>query len=216
MANAKSTGARDPGVKVTKRPKRDPKPVTRHSKPVTQSVHRGMTVEQIVGLYPQATTTLALYGLHCFGCSAGGIEALEEGCRGHGFTEEEIDALVADLNDDIASQPARPETLTITGDAAEKLAAIAASEGRSDEGLVVEADETGGFFLEFRKDIERGEKEFAPESGPKIRIFASALTLQRIGGSTIDFRDGRFKLDVESPHACACGKGECGCEQADS
>lgn len=37
-------------------------------------------------------------GLHCIGCHAAPFESLEEGCRAHGMSEQEIDKLIRELN----------------------------------------------------------------------------------------------------------------------
>jgi hypothetical protein len=48
---------------------------------------------------------------------------------------------------------------------------------------------------------------------PDLILITNSETLGRIGGSTIDFRDGRFKLDVPSSAQCACKDGgACSCK----
>ena len=37
-------------------------------------------------------------GLHCIGCSASQFENLEQGCKGHGMSDEEISELIKKLN----------------------------------------------------------------------------------------------------------------------
>jgi len=37
-------------------------------------------------------------GLHCIGCFASQFENLEQGCKGHGMSDEEIDKLIKNLN----------------------------------------------------------------------------------------------------------------------
>ena len=80
------------------------------------------------------------------------------------------------------------------------------------QGLSVQANRDGSFYMEFREKIGEGEKEFMHAEVPEIKIWASILTLQRIGGATITVKDGKFKLEVEGGR-CG-GKGdECGCEK---
>ncbi len=173
-------------------------------------IHKHMTVADVVTLLPEAEKILAEYGLHCFNCSIGGVEMLEDGCKMHGFEDEEIDELVSDLNDLINAQPERTQTLTITAPAARAIRGIAGKEGRTGQGLVVTADGRGGFCLEFRADAAEDERIFQNNEEPDVKIFASALTLNRIGGATIDFRDERFKLDLPED-GCACGNGQNAC-----
>ena len=37
-------------------------------------------------------------GLHCIGCFASQFENLEQGCKGHSMSDEEIDELIKKLN----------------------------------------------------------------------------------------------------------------------
>lgn len=200
-------GVSAPGIKVTKRPqKRSAK-----SKKSEQVVSRDWTVAEIVGQYPQTVEVLSEYGLHCFGCHVSALESIEEGCRGHGFPEEDITLLIEDINDAIENMPVRPQTLLLTKDAAIGIREIAKGEEIKDQGLSVQANKDGSFYMEFRGAIEEGEKEFHNEEVPDVRIWASILTLQRIGGATITFKEGKFKLEVGE--GCCGGKGECGCEK---
>ena len=139
---------------------------------------------------------MAEWGLHCFGCQVGGTETLEEGCRIHGFSGEDIELLVIDINETINEQPPKPQELFITAPAAEQIRVIAAEQGEAGNILSVQAEKDGSFFLEFREKPEEMEKMFWNDAAQDIIISASPLTLQRIGGSTIDYRDGRFALDA--------------------
>lgn len=182
-------------------------------------IGKNMPIMEIVTLIPEAKTVLAEYGLHCFSCAGSQYELLGEGCATHGFSGEEIDALVDDLNDMLERMPTRPETLTLTRDAARAIRKIAKEDPearttlkKTTIGLAVIADASGGFCMEFRPKPERGEKAFGHPEEPSVSIFASALTLRRIGGAVIDFREGRFKLDLaeDAPQPpCDCSHGSC-------
>lgn len=208
-------GVHEPGIRVTKRPQKSEK----RAVPKKEHVTKSMTVSDIITQYPQATEIMAEYGLHCFSCSVNELESVEEGCLGHGFSQEDIENLVTDINLMIDEMPPRPQTLTVTESAAIQIGTIAKAEGKEKEGLSVLADEHGGFFMEFRLEPERGDKTFHNEKVPHVKIFASPLTLQRIGGATIDFREDRFKLDIEEvTSGCACGGncssgGTCNCKK---
>ncbi len=178
------------------------------------SITSDMRVLDIITLCPESESILAEYGLHCFHCSANAEETLADGCAVHGFDEEEIAELVDDINQLIRDLPPRPEVLTVTKPAAEAIRGIADAEGRLGQGLAVIADGRGGFCLEFQDSASDDDKTFAHADVPDVRLFASSLSLKRIGGSIIDFRDGKFKLDMPeeaASKACACG-GKCGCD----
>ncbi|TSC80475.1 MAG: hypothetical protein G01um101425_129 [Candidatus Peregrinibacteria bacterium Gr01-1014_25] len=170
-----------------------------------------MRVQEIITILPEAEPVLARYGLHCFACDYSDIETLEDGCASHGFPAEDIAMLVGELNELLRARPARSQTLNVTQPAAEHLRAIAEAEQRLSQALEVVADGHGGFCMEFRADIPAEALVFS-HSAVDLTIIALPLTLARIGGATIDFREGRFKLDLPEERGC-CGKKseECGC-----
>ncbi len=140
----------------------------------------------------------------------------------HGFSSEDLNDLVTDLNVMIDDTPVRPQMLTLTKDAALQLKTILEAEGKAGWGLGVGLDANGGFSMELMEKADNTDRTFGCEDVPGISIFASPVTLFSIGGATIDFRDGRFKLDLpedltkkktccQGKDACECGGGECGC-----
>ncbi|MBI1812448.1 DUF1858 domain-containing protein [Candidatus Peregrinibacteria bacterium] len=191
--------------------KRKKSVTSKKKSPGSDAIHRDMPVADIVALCPEAQTILAEYGLHCFGCAGSALETLKDGCRGHGFSDEDIDELVDDIGQLVAAMPSKPAALTLTLSAARAIRDVAEKEGRGGEGLCVIADGQGGFCMEFRKESEGDEKVFTNREEPDVRIFASSLTLKRIGGATIDFREGRFKLDLLDH--CDCAAGSCSCAE---
>lgn len=154
-----------------------------------------MRVADLIALVPQAERVLAEYGLHCVHCSIGGLEMLGDGCRLHGFGDEEIAELVDDLNALLKEMPARPATLTVTASAARAIGDVREDEGKESRMLVVTTDGQGGFCLEFADEAPQDHRAFAADEGD-VTVLASPLTLRRIGGAVIDYREGRFKLDL--------------------
>lgn len=172
-----------------------------------------MRVSDIVALLPEAALLLATYGLHCSGCNQNQYETLEEGCQSHGFSDEEIDMLVRDLNTSLRDLPRRPQTLTITAEARAAIAPLLPADQTAYGGFLVLMDEQG-FCMEYAKTAPDGTKTFFAQGKAVMRFFASKETLSRIGGATIDHREGRFKLDLPSPEqgaACPCKGGRCTC-----
>jgi hybrid cluster-associated redox disulfide protein len=191
------------------------------------AIRRDMPIAEIVTLCPEAKSVLAEYGLHCFSCAASEFETLEEGCLGHGYEAEDVDELVDDLNAMIERMPARPQLLTLTVSAAQAIRKVAEDDEDAKKemrdgnvGLAVIAEAGGGFCMEFRAAAQDGEEQFGNAEEPSVKLFASVLTLKRIGGGTIDFRDGRFKLDLpedakagcDCGGSCSCSGGGCGCK----
>lgn len=177
-------------------------------------IRKDMRVSEIVALLPESESLLAEYGLSCFSCSANAYETLHEGCSSHGFSDEDINDLTADLNILLSQRPERPQTLTVTKEAAEQLKTILTEQGTLANGLTVGLDENSGFCME-SSEKPADAKTFLNDAVPELKIHAAVVTLKRIGGATIDFREGRFKLDLpedQTKKACACkGEGECKC-----
>ncbi len=177
-------------------------------------ITRDMKMSDIIALVPDAAGILSEYGLHCFSCSLNTLDTLEQGCILHGFSSETVDALVDDINDAITEGSSRPMEITITKDAAESLSTLAEQEGHAGDPLIVTLDERGSFCMEFANEDPEDHYMFIHSDVSSIRVFASALTLFRIGGSTIDFREGRFKLDLpeDSSKGSCCQEGACACD----
>ena len=171
-----------------------------------------MRVLEVIALFPQAADIMQEYGLHCFSCKLGGVETLEEGCRTHGMSEELIEELIDDINTAIAKTPDREWTLTVTPEASKGIQEITKAEDREGQVLRIAVDGQGGFCLEFASEPEEFDKIFFCEKYPDVHVCASSLALQRVGGGTVDMRDGRFKLDLPDADDC-CEKGNCGCKK---
>lgn len=188
------------------------RPAKRQEKP--NPIRADMLVSEIIGFLPEAGPLLGEYGLHCFSCTHNTRETLADGCASHGFDADEVSALVRELNILHAERPPRPQILTITLEAARGLQQVMAAEGKSDHVLFVSLDEGGSFCLEFAPTTPAGAKIFTHREVPEVIVAALTETLDRIGGATIDHRDGRFKLDLPEAAArpaCGCSGGRCSC-----
>jgi Fe-S cluster assembly iron-binding protein IscA len=167
-----------------------------------------MRVSDILTILPEAEGLFAQYGLHCNGCSIAGAETLADATNMHSMKEEEINDLLTDLHILLARRPARLQTITVTADAATALGNILATEGKAGWVLHVGVDEAGGFNMEIVKKALPDDHLFTQSD---VTVSASSLTLATIGGSTIDYREGRFKLDLPAV-APAGAKAGCACE----
>lgn len=56
-------------------------------------------IAEVVEKYPEGAEVLLDFGVGCVGCYVSEFETLEQGILGHGFSEEELDQVVADLNE---------------------------------------------------------------------------------------------------------------------
>lgn len=183
-----------------------------------QLVRRDMTIEEILGGFPNKSQKLAQEitnaGLHCVGCQAATWETLEAGMLGHGFAEEEIDRLVKRLNA-IVSEPVDLSTIRLTKRAAEKFSEILADEGKAGWGLRFGDKAAGCSGFEYVLDYSQKAKaddEVFPSHGVEIHV--NKKLVSRLMGSEIDYIDGLHGsgFKVTNPNA----KGSCGCGKSQS
>lgn len=177
-------------------------------------IHRQMTIEDILGMFPNKAQKLSQEitnaGLHCVGCHAATWETLEAGMMSHGKTNEQIDELVRRLNV-LLDEPIDVTTISITPRGAAKFMEIAAEEGKQGWGIRFSEEMAGcsGFeyVLDFSEKSSADDEIFAANG---IEIHVKKAQVPRLLGSEIDFVDGLrgsgFKIsnpNVKS--SCGCG-----------
>ena len=181
-------------------------------------IHRQMTIEEILSEFPDKSQKLAQEitnsGLHCVGCSAATWETLEAGMLGHGFEEDEINALVDRLNS-ILQQKLELSSITLTKKAADKYKEILEEDGKIGYGLRF-ADRPGGcsgfeYVLDYSEKATENDTVFSYHG---VEVHVDKNCLSRLLGSEIDYIDGLngsgFK--ISNPNA----KGSCGCGKSQS
>ena len=63
-------------------------------------ITKDMLVSSIVSNYPTTVSIMLAYGLHCFDCGASEVETLEQGTLGHGMSEDDLEMILNDLNEE--------------------------------------------------------------------------------------------------------------------
>ena len=181
------------------------------AKQVQPSIDASMNVLEIIALHPEASDILAAYGLHCHNCVFSTMDSLDEGARAHGLTDDDIENIVHDLTELLQNTPTTPRTFTLTLAAAKALQDVALQEGKKTCLLHVLSDGVGGFCMEFGDALPEGDACFTAEGIDNVTLSIAPHVLQRVGGGAVDYREGRFKLDLPQTHACACKKDTCAC-----
>jgi len=184
----------------------------------TGQITRDMTIEEILGGFPQKSQKLAQEmtktGLHCVGCGAATWETLEAGVLGHGFTEADLEALLKRLNA-ILEEKVDPNTITLTAKAARKYISILQEEGKESYGLRF-GDMAGGcsgfeYILDYSEAPTEEDQVFESQG---VQIHVNRHMVPRLLGCEIDYLDGLngagFK--ISNPNA----KGSCGCGKSQS
>lgn len=184
---------------------------------IKETITKEMTIEEILSGFPQRSQKIAQEltdtGLHCVGCGAATWETLEAGVLGHGFSEDDLEALLGRLNK-ILEEEIDADTITLTPKAAAKFKEILKEEGKEGYGLRF-GDRAGGCSgFEYTLDFSPGAKEtdevFISEG---VEIHINKNMVSRLLGCEIDFTDGLngsgFK--ISNPNArgsCGCGKSQ--------
>lgn len=179
-----------------------------------KKIHRQMTIEEILSLFPHKAQRLSQEitnaGLHCVGCQAATWETLEVGMMGHGMADEAIDRLVGRLNALLAEETDRT-TITITKRAARKYLQILDEEDKSGWGLRFFEKMAGCNGFEYALDYS--EKALPDDTvfvSEGIEIHIQNAYVERLLGSEIDYIDGlqNAGFKITNPNvrsACGCG-----------
>src|SRR3989344_7282240 len=79
----------------------------------THKITKNTLIAEILAENPEKAQLLSEimldFGIHCVGCGAATFETLEEGVLGHGFSEQELDKLVAELNEAVNTETKKKE-----------------------------------------------------------------------------------------------------------
>ncbi len=63
-------------------------------------ITKDMLVSEIVLKFPSTVPIMLAYGLHCFECGASELETLEQGTLGHGMTQDDLEMILNDINEE--------------------------------------------------------------------------------------------------------------------
>ena len=65
---------------------------------MADNITKTMTFSEVLEKHPETAQIMLKHGLHCIGCHASAFENIEQGCLGHGMSEESVDNLVKEMN----------------------------------------------------------------------------------------------------------------------
>ena len=188
----------------------------------SQTIKKDTMISDILAHNPEKATLLSEilmeFGIHCVGCGAASYETLEAGVLSHGFTQENLNKLVDDLNKAVLSPSNKPKkeiidfSLKLTEPAIKKVKQIIESEGKEKQTLRVSVL-TGGcsgytYDLEITDSAPKEDLKFKQED---LEISVDKNSLEYLNGTKIDFLDSLkesgFKfLNPNATKECGCGK----------
>lgn len=181
----------------------------------TQAVQitKDMTIGDVVKKHPAAIEPLQEAGVHCVGCHVSYHENLEQGLKGHGMSDEEVDAVMVAINKAVAESAEEGEKeIIVTRKAAEKLMHILKENDKEGFGLRVAV--VPGGCSGFQYGLELDDKHAATDKvfeEKGVKIIISEENLVFLKGAKIDYVEslhgGGFKISNPNvTSGCGCGQ----------
>ncbi len=78
-------------------------------KPNEEGVTKDMAIGEVVQKYPETAMVLMKHGMHCVGCHVAAHESIEQGCKGHGMSDADVETTVKEMNEVIKKKPEEKE-----------------------------------------------------------------------------------------------------------
>ena len=183
------------------------------AKEIKQLITKDMTIGDVVAKYPACIEPLQSAGVHCVGCHVSYHETLEQGFKGHGMNDEEVDMVIAKLNAAVEdSKHDEGKDFIITSKASEKLKEVLKENNKEDSGLRVELIPGGcsGFQYGLELDDKTTDMDLIFEE-KGVKIIISKENIQFLKGAKLDYVDslqgGGFKISNSNAHSsCGCGQ----------
>lgn len=173
-------------------------------------ITKDMLIGDVVSGYPSVVDVLLKQGIHCVGCGASYMETIEEGLMGHGKTEEEVTAIVKELNESIPSEEGSSDGIIVTENAATKLKELLDEQKKKALRIQVMAGGCSGFKygMELVDDVAEGE-ERVEVAGIAIALDKESFTMLK--GAKVDYLDSLqgagFKItNPNAVNTCGCGQ----------
>ena len=183
------------------------------AKEVKQLITKEMTIGDVVAKHPAVIEPLQSAGVHCVCCHVSYHETLEQGFKGHGMSDEEVDMVISKLNLAIEeSKLDEGKEFIITNKAAEKLKEVLKENNKESSGLRVEIIPGGCSGFQYGLELDDNTTDLDlifKEKG--VKIIVSKENMQFLKGAKIDYVDslqgGGFKISNPNAHdSCVCGQ----------
>lgn len=180
------------------------------------TVTKDMLIGEVVQNYPDAVDIMLKNGFHCVGCHVSPYETIEQGAKGHGFTDQQVVDLMEEINAKVSNNPIviKPEDQPahLTDAAADKLKVLMQAEGKTGMGLRINLVGGGcagnSYEMDFDQPDPQNDRVFESHG---LKIFYNNTLHEQVKGIEIHYRDalngGGFTMRNPNAHAsCGCGK----------
>ena len=183
------------------------------AKEIKELITKDMTIGDVVAKYPAAIEPLQSAGVHCVGCHVSYHETLEQGFKGHGMSDEEVDIVISKLNKAVEEYKGEEgKEFIVTKKAAEKLSEALKENNKEGSGLRVEIVPGGCSGFQYGLELDENQTDLdlvIEEKGVKIII--SRENMQFLKGAKLDYVDSLqgagFKISNPNVKSgCGCGQ----------
>ncbi|MBD3259286.1 DUF1858 domain-containing protein [Candidatus Woesearchaeota archaeon] len=65
---------------------------------MAEKITKDMKIGEVVQKHPETALVMTSHGLHCVGCQIAAFESIEQGCKGHGMDDKQIDEMIKEMN----------------------------------------------------------------------------------------------------------------------
>lgn len=154
-------------------------------------ITRETLIGDIVNNFPEAVEPLMDTGVHCIGCHISPFENLEQGLRGHGMNDEQIEETLNKLNSAIKKKEVVSEDgINITDKAAKKINELANAKNKEEYGLRIQVVSGGcsghQYLFNFDKKPNENDEVFERKGA---KLFIDSKSLGKLKGITLDYLD---------------------------
>ena len=180
---------------------------------VKHLITKDMTIGDVVAKYPSVIEPLQSAGVHCVGCHVSYHETLEQGFKGHGMSDEEVEMVIEKLNRAVdESKLDEGKEFIITNKAAEKLKEVLKENNKESSGLRVEIIPGGCSGFQYGLELDDNTTDLDLTFEEKgVKIIVGKENMQFLKGVKLDYVDslqgGGFKISNPNAHSsCGCGQ----------
>ncbi len=72
-----------------------------------EKITKNMQLGELVSRYPEAAQVMLKHGLHCIGCHMAAWETIEQGAKGHGMDDKQLEKMLKEMNDVLKKKPGK-------------------------------------------------------------------------------------------------------------
>ncbi|MFH1390866.1 MAG: iron-sulfur cluster assembly accessory protein [Candidatus Diapherotrites archaeon] len=173
-------------------------------------INQEMNIGEVVAEYPETAEIMTGYGLHCIGCHVSPYETIQQGCLGHGMTQETIEEMIKEMNEAVEGH--EEKEINLSESAAKKFTELMKKEGKEGWGLKFTITPGGCSGYTYEMDFaEKPEKNDKVIEEKGMQVFVEKEIIPQIKGVRIDYTDGLqgagFKIsNPNAENTCGCGK----------